>query len=80
MKLAEMLKEISETKSQELYEKFCKKVRDHSDRELLWGCAKQARIGKTRLCFGRSPIIPKNLRNEGFFVSQEGSGFYLNWA
>ena len=78
--LAEMLAHIAETKSSELFEDFKESVQNHPDKELLLQCARSANRGEKGLCYGRSLIIPENLEKEGFFVSQVGSGFYLNWA
>lgn len=56
---------------------FLEVVKGHPEEKTLLMCLTEAKLGRTELDFGRNPLLPDSLKDEGFAMKMVGQGFHL---
>ena len=59
---------------------FMEQICNHTDEKILRACLKRAELGQAYISFGRNIFVPENLKEEGFWIQVDGSGFLLSFA
>lgn len=84
MTLAERLMEIAtidnETERAEAAQKFSDDIAEHEEVKTLVACVEQAKFRRSFLSWGRNIFVPDALKDEGFWIVADGSGFLLMFA